>query len=316
MSILWHYLPIGSGPKANPRRTDPRVFADDRPDAGGWPEVATSNLPMLATRARELTALVGQAARDGQSRPGVELGLLVWNPGGVNEAPTAAKPFHCEYPDRPFADARAGGMAKLGNAAAFELFLRRAREVGVTQVCAYIGRPRSPEPCPELLGMVRRGLITHVAFDGTAHCPATLDGREAQMRAYEKAGAIVGYEAIPNYDGPGSDLWRNPDRICFTGVTGWKEVVDKETALGWHPNRNVPPALLPRACVCEFHLTTNQTPPVTLDPKVVFPEHVQAGRDVAVNFHAPWWKDEPLTTLVGRVKSAFAPVTSAGIGDS
>ncbi len=287
MLTVWHFEQLAAGKPEWPRRMNPRVFGDTELMARGYEQVVDglqSDLVRWSVDARLY---------------GCTLGFIWWMPGGVTPAPTPENPGHCEYPDHPFRAARehAGTdesgqdvhMHKAGNAGLFRRACKRLVELGVGPIMLYMGRPASVPygggADPEVLELVRSRVVTHVAMDGTAHMPP-MPLREKAMRAYEAAGATVCYEAVPTRDGPGSDLARNPARVCVSDLAQWDALQDRLSSKPEHPNLNVPAKDLPRVILLD-----------RADDPEACRRHVAAGRDVAINVAADRWRRKNLMDL-------------------
>lgn len=289
MVTFWHFEQLASGKPEWPRRMNPAVFDDARADAGGFPAVVDGLSDHITRRVRE-AALVGAS-----------IGFVWWNPGGVTPRPTPDNPGHVDYPDHCWAAARnhvepngdARPMRKAGNTAAFVSACRRLVQLGVRSIMVYQGRMGQWDggagACnavdPELADMLAKGVVSHVAWDGTAHMPP-LPIRERAMAQVESAGGVACYEAVPDLDGPGSDLGRNPARVCVSYLDEWDVVQERETSQPYQPTRNRPAAHLRRVLLLDRR-----------DDPTACAAHVAAGREVAINFAAAAWQRVNLMDL-------------------
>lgn len=287
---LWHSESIAAGLKTWPRRVHPAIFADADPAALGWGGVAASLAPHIERRAFETRWT------------GVGIGVLFRNPGGLTPAPTPTDPDHADYPCHPWRDARRAGMDKLGNARAFEAAARSLLTAGADTIGVYIGRP-DRYPDAELLGMIRRGSVRLVIHDGTAHM-AALPDREPVLAAYEDAGARVGFESIPHYDGPGADLRHYPARIVCARLQDWRWVQDRERGQAPHPDRNPPACWWPRALILDDG-----------DEPTAAKAEFAAGRDVAFNFRAAAYAGVSAAWFAEPATAAPAGGAATGGGD-
>lgn len=207
---LGHFERISNGEptKERPRGLHPAIFG---PGGTGWAGVGTNILPAL--------------------KPGTS--PVFWLPGG-NEADGSIgdRPFRQAVIDDPTSE----WTAKLRDVPALAGMLAGVRVVtGGAPIWFYIGAPRQAEPDGIIMDLVNAGLVQGVCFDAIVLQPRAQWA--AQIRAYERSGAKIGYEELPTWNR--TEFWKNPAWTCFGRVSTFQAEQAKVSAYPIHDNRSV-----------------------------------------------------------------------------